>query len=153
MSACRQSTIVLTEEDLPNWRDYIKVKKTEKAERLDVTSPFPVIEATADHKRFDEEYDKRGWPRENGKDCEYLHKAGIKETCEALGFARFPTISPGTDKTKVNCVVHRTHRGLRVVSLGDERPGMGRNGKRQSANRLHFRCPSHYQDHDRSVPA
>ena len=110
------STIVLTEADLPNWQEYIKIKKTGDA--LDATAAYQTIEPTADHKRFDEEYDKRGWPR----DGEYLHKAGIKETCEALGFARFPTTSPGTDKTRVNCVVYRTHRGLRVVSLGEEGP-------------------------------
>ena len=120
------STCILTEEDLPDWRDSIPATANkEKAGDVDVTSSCPVIEKTAEHDRFLEEYQKRGWPFEHRPEyhCYHMHRGGIKDTCEALCLPPFPTTSPGTDKTKTNCKVYLRRKGFYVVCFADTKEG------------------------------
>src|SRR3989304_3761482 len=115
---------MLTEDDLPGWRDNIPVTAN-KEDGDDVISSFPIVGKSAEHDRFFEEYQKRGWPFEHRSqyECYHMHRGRIKETCEAFGLPLFPTSSPGTDKTKANCKVYLRRRGFYVICFADTKEG------------------------------
>lgn len=141
----KQATYILTEEDLPNWRDTIPTTpEREKTGDIfeEMQSPFPRIEKTAEHDRFFEEYQTRGWPFEHRPQyrCYHMHRAGIKETAEALGLPPFPTNSPGNDKTRLNCKVYLRRKGFYVVCFADtmEGPEWGETAKGEPSLKYSF---------------
>jgi hypothetical protein len=124
----KQTFCTLTEDDLPGWRNTIPARpKGEKTGDVfeEMQSSFPVVEKTAEHDRFFEEYQKRGWPFEHRPKfhCYHMHRAGMKETAKALGLPLLPTISPGNDKTKANCKVYLRRKGFYVICFADTREG------------------------------
>ena len=72
----KPSTQVLTEADLPGWRDAVLPPRTRKHQANadaddessdlwdELSSAFPAVEEDAQHKRILEEYEARGWPLE-----------------------------------------------------------------------------------------
>lgn len=124
----KQTCCTLVEDELPGWRDTIPAKpKREKTGDVfeEMQSPFPVVEKTAEHDRFFEEYQKRGWPFEHRSKfrCYHMHRFGMKETAEALGLPLLPTTSPGSDNTKANVKVYLRRRGFNLVCFADTKEG------------------------------
>ena len=90
----KPSTQILTETDLPGWRNAVLPPKTRKpqgnvdeaeAEEWDeLSSALAVVPADGEHQRVLEEYQARGWPLEwlAEHNCYRVHTAGLKEVKE-----------------------------------------------------------------------
>ncbi len=119
------STVVLTEDDLPGWRDSIPVKPSTERGDMDVNSSFPTIKMTAEHDHFFAEYQKRGWVFDYRPEyhCYHMHRAGMAETAESLGLPLLPQSSPGTDKMKANVKVYLRRKGFYLVCFGNIKEG------------------------------
>ena len=135
----KPSTQVLTEADLPGWRNAVLPPRTRRhqansdagdEDALDVwdelSSSFPVVQKDAEHSRVLEEYQARGWPLLwlPEHNCYRAHTAGLAEVFEALKLRGiFKTVSPGTDKTRCNCYLYLRPNGAFFVIR------YGKNGK------------------------